>query len=187
MKRHDQMYAQCMNRLVSRRHLLMMACAAPVAACAPQAPVVPEERDWTPYFADMSRGGILVDIGARRLAFWARDDAAYREYPIGVPSAPELERRGRTSVVRKVVGPTWAPTSSMLARNPDLPRFVPAGPDNPMGAYAMYLGWQYYAIHGTNDPATVGRRTTSGCIRLLAGHIEELYRLTPVGTPVTVI
>ncbi len=75
----------------------------------------------------------------------------------------------------------------MSAENPDLPRTVPAGPDNPMGRFALYLHWQYFAIHGTNDPITVGRATTSGCFRLLPGHIAWLYEHARVGTEVAVI
>lgn len=171
--------------MTSRRGVLALLAAGCAAACVPTGPV--SERDWRPYFADLSRPSILIDTTARRLTFWAADNAAYREYPVGIARADELLRKGRTSIVRKTAGPDWRPTPSMLRRNPKLPRYVPPGPDNPLGAYALYLGWQYYAIHGTNDPVTIGRRTTSGCFRLFAGHIEWLYRNAPVGTRVLVI
>ncbi|MEO1505909.1 MAG: L,D-transpeptidase, partial [Pseudomonadota bacterium] len=75
----------------------------------------------------------------------------------------------------------------MLKRNPDLPRYVPPGPDNPLGEHALYLGWRYYAIHGSNDPTSIGRATTSGCIRLFPQHIAWLYEQAAVGTPVLIL
>lgn len=171
--------------MISRRFVIGTGPVALLAGCMAPA-VTSEEPDWRPLFADLSKGAIHVNLSTRRLAYWAPQNVAFREFPIGVPSAPELERRGRTRIVRKREGPSWAPTPSMLRRNPDLPRFVPPGPDNPLGAYALYLSWQYYAIHGTNDPRTIGRATTSGCIRLFEGHIRWLFEACDVGTPVLV-
>lgn len=170
---------------ISRRGFLVGA--AVLSACAPDQPVTFAEPDWRVHFQNLDQGAILANIATRRLAFWGPRNTSFVEYPIGVPSGPELARRGRTSVVRKRAQPTWAPTPSMRRRNPDLPSFVPAGPDNPLGEYALYLGWQYYAIHGTNDPATIGRRTTSGCFRLFPGHIRNLFDHVEIGTPVVVI
>jgi len=170
-----------------RRSVLIGLCAAFTTGCMRSPPGTLDEYDWRNHFEDLRPAAMLVDISARRLAFWNADDSLYLEYPIGVPSSPELTRTGRTTVVRKRANPSWRPTPSMLARNPDLPRFVGPGPDNPLGQYALYLGWQYYAIHGTNDPATIGRPSTSGCIRLFAGHIERLFRQTPIGAQVRVI
>lgn len=171
----------------SRRGFLGASVAFALLAGCSEATVQLEERDWRPFFADLNKGGILIDTNARRLAHWTPGNTAYAEYPTGVPSSPELERRGRTQVVRKKVAPDWRPTLSMRQRNPALPNYVPPGPDNPLGDYALYLSWTYYAIHGTNDPATVGRPTTSGCFRLFDGHIARLYGATPIGTPVVVI
>ena len=173
----------------TRRDILKGAALLSLSACVEGAvfPDTATERDWRPHFADLDRAAILVDTDMRRLSFWGAGNLSYREYPIGVPRLPELTRTGRTRVVRRKAGPSWAPTPSMLRRNPSLPRFVPPGPENPLGAYALYLGWQYYAIHGTDDPVTVGRRTTSGCFRLFASHIEWLYRNVPLGTPVVVV
>lgn len=154
-------------------------------AGSPPEPIV--EREWRPHFSNLERPAILVDSTKRRLAFWAADDADYREFPIGVPKTDEFLRTGRTRVVRKAANPTWRPTPSMLARNPDLPRVVGPGPDNPLGAYALYLSWQYFAIHGSDDPVSIGRRTTSGCFRLLPTHIAWLYENAPVGTQVLVV
>ena len=83
--------------------------------------------------------------------------------------------------------PVWRPTARMRAEDPKLPEVVPPGPDNPMGTRAMYLGWPLYAIHGTNKPWAVGRRSSSGCIRMYPEHAEELFELVEVGTKVTVV
>jgi lipoprotein-anchoring transpeptidase ErfK/SrfK len=99
----------------------------------------------------------------------------------------ELTRRGRTKVVKKVEGPSWRPTPSMLERNPEWPEFIPPGPENPLGTHALYLSWQYYRIHGTHDTRKIGRRSSNGCIGLYNEHINELFSLTKVGTQVLLI
>jgi L,D-transpeptidase ErfK/SrfK len=75
----------------------------------------------------------------------------------------------------------------MRSENPDLPAVVPAGPDNPLGNRAMYLGWPQYLVHGTNKPLGIGRRVSSGCIRMYPEDIEYLFETIPVGTKVTVV
>ena len=147
----------------------------------------PAELDWRAYFEDVSEGAILVRLDARRLSYWSPDGQSYREFPIAIAETPDFERVGETSIVRRAAEPGWTPTPAMRLRNPELPGHVPPGPDNPMGKYALYLGWTYYAIHGTNDPASIGRATTSGCIRMFAEHIEWLYRNAEIGTPVMVM
>lgn len=143
--------------------------------------------DWQPYFSNLRNGAILVDIDSRALHYWAEDRQTYKLYPSSVPLSEELTRRGRSRVVRKVVGPSWRPTPSMLERNPDWPAYVPPGPDNPLGTHALYLSWTYYRIHGTHDTRKIGRRSSNGCIGLYNEHIEELFALTKVGTQVLLI
>ena len=143
--------------------------------------------DWRPYFDNLRRGAILADTTSRALHFWSEDEAIYRLYPSSVPMSEDLIRRGRTKVVRKVVGPTWAPTPAMKKRNPEWPDFVEAGPDNPLGTHALYLSWQYYRIHGTHDTRKIGRRSSNGCIGLYNQHIADLFDLTQVGTQVLLI
>ena len=99
----------------------------------------------------------------------------------------DLTRKGRTKVVRKVVGPSWRPTPEMRKRNPEWPEFVGPGPDNPLGSHALYLSWTYYRIHGTHDTRKIGRRSSNGCIGLYNEQIAELYDLTKVGTQVLLI
>ncbi len=172
--------------------LLGAACAAPapetvtVVQPAPT-PAAPEEVDWRPWFADISEGAILVRLDARRLSYWSPDGTTYREFPVGIAELPEYERTGRTEIVRRREQPDWRPTPSMLERKPDLPPYVPPGPENPMGEHALYLGWEYYAIHGTNDPASIGRASTSGCIRLFPEHIAWLFENAPNGMQVAVV
>ncbi|MEO1138767.1 MAG: L,D-transpeptidase [Pseudomonadota bacterium] len=143
--------------------------------------------DWRPYFSNLNNGAILVDISSRALHFWSADGQTYKLFPSSVPLSEDLTRRGRTKVVRKVVGPDWRPTPSMLKRNPDWPAYVPPGPDNPLGTHALYLSWTYYRIHGTHDTRKIGRRSSNGCIGLYNEHIAELFGQTKVGTQVLLI
>lgn len=143
--------------------------------------------EWQPYFSNLRNGAILVDIDSRAVHFWSEDQSVYKLYPSSVPLTEDLTRRGRTSVVRKVEGPSWRPTPSMLKRNPEWPPFVPPGPDNPLGTHALYLSWTYYRIHGTHDTRKIGRRSSNGCVGLYNEHIAELFSLTKVGTQVLLI
>jgi len=143
--------------------------------------------DWQPYFSNTTNGAILVDITSRALHFWSEDQSIYKLYPTSVPLTEDLTRRGRTEVIRKVEGPSWAPTPAMKERNPEWPDFVGPGPDNPLGTHALYLSWQYYRIHGTHDTRKIGRRSSNGCVGLYNEHIAELFALTKVGTQVLLI
>ncbi|WP_420851804.1 L,D-transpeptidase [Pseudothioclava nitratireducens] len=143
--------------------------------------------DWQPYFSNLTNGAILVDTVSRALHFWSEDRSVYRLYPTSVPVSEELTRRGRTEVIRKVEGPSWAPTPSMKQRNPEWPDYVPPGPDNPLGTHALYLSWQYYRIHGTHDTRKIGRKSSNGCIGLYNEHIQELFGMSKVGTQVLLI
>ncbi|MGH1576077.1 L,D-transpeptidase [Planktotalea sp.] len=143
--------------------------------------------DWRPYFTNLNNGAILVDISSRALHYWSADGATYKLYPSSVPLTPDLTKKGRTKIVRKVEGPTWRPTPSMKKRNPEWPDFVPAGPDNPLGTHALYLSWTYYRIHGTHDTRKIGRRSSNGCIGLYNEHIAELFSFAKVGTQVLLI
>ncbi|MEL7343245.1 MAG: L,D-transpeptidase [Pseudomonadota bacterium] len=143
--------------------------------------------DWQPYFSTLKNGAILVDLDSRALHYWSSDESVYKLYPTSVPLSEDLTRRGRTSVTRKVEGPSWAPTPAMKVRNPEWPDFVGPGPDNPLGTHALYLSWTYYRIHGTHDTRKIGRRSSNGCIGLYNEHIEELFALARNGTQVLLI
>jgi L,D-transpeptidase ErfK/SrfK len=94
---------------------------------------------------------------------------------------------GSTQVARKQKDPIWRPTPRMRAEKPELPEAVPPGPDNPLGNRAMYLGWPQYLIHGTNKPLGIGRRTSSGCVRMYPEDVEYLFDRVAIGTKVTVV
>lgn len=146
-----------------------------------------EALDWRPYFPDLRNGVILADTTSRCVRFWSEDEKTKLLYPCSVPDAPELTRKGMTSVVEKVVGPTWRPTPSMRQRMPWLPAVVGPGPDNPLGPYALYLSWQYYRVHGTQDTRKIGRASSDGCIGLYNEDITVLFHLAKVGTQVRII
>lgn len=143
--------------------------------------------DWQPYFGSLRNGAVLVDITSRALHYWSEDETVYKLFPTSVPLSEDLTKRGRTSVVRMVVGPSWSPTPAMRRRNPEWPSYVPPGPDNPLGTHALYLSWKYYRIHGTHDTRKIGRRSSNGCIGLFNQNIEELYGYVKVGTQVLLI
>ncbi|MCP5039221.1 MAG: L,D-transpeptidase family protein [Rhodobacteraceae bacterium] len=143
--------------------------------------------DWHPYFSNLRKGAILVDTTSRALHFWSEDEATYKLYPTSVPLTEDMTRRGRTSVIRMVEGPSWSPTPAMRVRNPEWPAHIPPGPDNPLGTHALYLSWKYYRIHGTHDTRKIGRRSSNGCIGLYNEHIAELYQLVRNGTQVLLI
>ncbi len=143
---------------------------------------------WEDYFDNTRNGAILADTTSRALHYWSEDQSIYRLFPTSVPLSEELTRRGVTSVVQKVVNPSWRPTASMKERHPEWPDVVEGGaPDNPLGSRALYLGWTYYRIHGTHDTRKIGRRSSNGCIGLYNEHIEELYEYAKVGTQVRLI
>ncbi|WP_343080378.1 L,D-transpeptidase [Ostreiculturibacter nitratireducens] len=142
---------------------------------------------WQPYFSDTRNGAILVDTTSRALHFWSEDQSIYKLYPTSVPLTEDLTRRGRTQIVKKVIGPDWRPTPAMKERNPEWPDYVPPGPDNPLGTHALYLSWQFYRIHGTHDTRKIGRRSSNGCVGLYNEHVAELFELTKVGTQVLLI
>ncbi len=142
---------------------------------------------WQDHFQHLGKVTLLADTTSRALHYWSADGQDYRLYPTSVPMSEEMTRRGYTEIVRKRIGPDWTPTASMRARDPDLPAYMPPGPDNPLGTHALYLSWPAYLIHGTHDTRKIGRRSSSGCIGLYNEKIAELFELVPVGAQVRVI
>lgn len=135
---------------------------------------------------DAPHEGLVINRPELRLYYFP-GNGPVQTYSIGVGKDGLNTPVGKTWVVRKQVHPTWHPTEASFREKPWLPKAVPPGPDNPMGDYAMYLGWPAYAIHGTNRVYGVGRRVSHGCIRLYPEGIEKLFREVPVGTKVTVV
>lgn len=142
---------------------------------------------WQDYFDTRRNGVILCDTVGRYVNYWSEDGSIHMVYPSSVPESDELTRLGRTEVIRKVEGPSWRPTPSMKERNPEWPDYWAPGPGNPLGTHALYLSWQYYRVHGTNDTRKIGRRSSNGCIGLFNEHIAELFGMAKVGTQVLLI
>ena len=140
---------------------------------------------------DTVREGIVVNVAEMRLYYYPPGSNTVEVLPIGIGQAGrETPRNWVTAVERKQVGPTWSPTPNTrrayAAEGKTLPAFVPAGPDNPMGLYALYIG-RLYAIHGTNSNFGIGLRVSQGCIRLRNNDIKYLFDNVPVGTRVQLI
>lgn len=133
------------------------------------------------------RRGIVINLPEQRLYYFLGAQKGVITYPIGIPADAALIPIGSTKVIGKRPDPTWFPPRSLKEENPDLPAFVPPGPDNPLGAFAISLAWPSFVIHGTNKPDGVGRRVSHGCIRLYPENIEALYKTVGAGTPVTVV
>jgi lipoprotein-anchoring transpeptidase ErfK/SrfK len=130
-------------------------------------------------------GTIIVDTPQRYL-FLVQEDGKAIRYGIGV-GRPGFAWAGAKSITRKAEWPDWVPPKEMLARRPDLPHFMAGGPDNPLGARALYLGSSLYRIHGSNEPWTIGQAVSSGCIRMRNEDVTDLYERVKVGTRVVVI
>ncbi|MCL5634838.1 L,D-transpeptidase [Enterobacter vonholyi] len=140
---------------------------------------------------DTVREGIIVNAAEMRLYYYPPGGNTVEVLPIGIGQAGrETPRNWVTAVERKQEGPTWSPTlntrRAYAAEGKTLPAFVPAGPDNPMGLYAIYIG-RLYAIHGTNSNFGIGLRVSQGCIRLRNNDIKYLFDNVPVGTRVQLI
>jgi lipoprotein-anchoring transpeptidase ErfK/SrfK len=130
-------------------------------------------------------GTIVVDTGAHFLYFVLGDGRALR-YGIGVAKSG-FEWSGSHQVTRKAEWPSWTPPAEMLQRRPDLPRHMEGGPDNPLGARALYLGSTLYRIHGTTEPWSIGQNVSSGCIRMTNADVIDLYERVKLYTKVVVI
>lgn len=142
---------------------------------------------WQDHFDHLRNGAILCDTSSRALHYWSEDEDTYLLYPCSVPMTEDFTRRGRTEITMMRRAPVWIPTPNMRERDPELPARVEPGPDNPMGTRAMNLTWQYYRIHGIDDPAKVGRKASNGCFGLHNENVEHLFELVGVGTQVVVI
>ncbi len=151
---------------------------------------VPGESVVIPSFRLLPRApqkGIVVNLAQMRLYHFTNPKKEPASYPIGIGREGLQTPTGATTIVRKSAAPTWHPTERMREENPLLPAVIPAGPSNPLGTHALYLGWPTFLIHGSNKPWAIGRRVSSGCMRLYPEDISRLFKTVPVGTPVTVV
>ena len=149
--------------------------------------VVPERlrRAVVPFDSREATGTIIIDTGNTALYYVLGQGRAIR-YGVGV-GREGFTWAGVETITRKAEWPDWHPPTQMIARQPYLPRFMAGGPGNPLGARAMYLGTSQYRIHGTNDPSTIGKFVSSGCIRLTNEDVTDLFSRVNVGTKVVVL
>ena len=137
------------------------------------------------YMTTEKPGTIVIDTEARFL-YLVLDGGQALRYGVGV-GRPGFEWAGAHKITRKAEWPDWTPPPEMLKRQPGLPRFMKGGPNNPLGARALYLGSTLYRIHGSNEPWTIGHAVSSGCIRMRNEDVTDLYGRVGVGTRVLVI
>ena len=202
-----------------RRLALGLILLAPLAACQTRGPLATAQNDEAAWYTgtmpdkpfdvplvDTARldpkyrrqvvrytgpekpGTIVVDIDARQLAL-VQEDGTALQYGVGVGKLG-FSWKGQARVGRKGTWPDWRPTTTMVSLNPDLPRTLKGGVDNPLGARALYL-YQgsrdiLFRIHGTNEPWSIGEQMSSGCVRMLNEDIVDLYERVPVGATVLI-
>ncbi len=143
------------------------------------------QRQIVDYAGNEAPGTVIIDTPHTVLYYVLGNGKAIR-YGIGV-GRQGFTWSGVKQVARKAEWPDWYPPAEMIARQPYLPRMVAGGPGNPLGARAMYLGGTEYRIHGTNDPTTIGKHVSSGCIRLTNEDVEDLYSRVQIGAKVIVL
>jgi lipoprotein-anchoring transpeptidase ErfK/SrfK len=160
---------------------------APTGEGDGSASVVPERlrRTTVAFDSREAPGTVIIDTGNTALYYVLGQGRAIR-YGVGV-GREGFTWSGVQTISRKAEWPDWHPPAQMIARQPYLPRFMAGGPGNPLGARAMYLGSSEYRIHGTNDPSTIGKFVSSGCIRLTNEDVADLFSRVDVGTRVVVL
>ena len=149
----------------------------------------------TQFVLPAQREGLVINLAQLRVFYFPKvkdgESPTVITHPIGIGKVGWQTPEGTTKVTGKRTNPTWFPPSSVRKEHKEagdpLPSKVPPGPDNPLGAHMMTLGWPSYLIHGTNKPYGVGLRSSHGCIRFYPEDIGELYGKIPVGTKVTVV
>jgi lipoprotein-anchoring transpeptidase ErfK/SrfK len=150
------------------------------------AQVDPKYDRQTVEYQTVEKAGTIVIDTPNKFLYLVEGDGKAMRYGIGV-GRPGFTWAGVKTITAKREWPDWRPPADMLQRRPDLPRYMPGGIDNPLGARAMYLGSTLYRIHGSNEPWTIGTNVSSGCIRMRNQDVEDLYNRVPVGTKVVVI
>ena len=136
---------------------------------------------------DAPHRGIIINLSEQRLYYFPPPPGRVRSFPVGIGREGWETPVGETEVVGKRARPTWRPPASIRAERPELPAAIGPGPHNPLGPFALDLGWTNYVIHGTNKPPGVGRRVSHGCIRLYNHDIAWLFERVAVGTPVVIV
>ncbi len=139
----------------------------------------------------VTREGIVINLATMRLYYFPKNASYFYTYPIGIGKENWNSPQGKLAVVQKIKNPVWVVPESIFkfrAEHGDpVPHVVPSGPSNPLGYFAMRLSNPTFLIHGTDDPTSVGRRSSAGCIHLYGDDIKELFGLTALNTPVLII
>jgi lipoprotein-anchoring transpeptidase ErfK/SrfK len=161
------------------------ASLAPASGAIEGQPSEEYRRQEVDYSGAEKPGTIIIDT-PQKFLFLVQPGGRALRYGIGV-GRPGFEWAGVKRISRKAEWPDWTPPPEMLLRRPDLPRHMDGGPENPLGARALYLGSSMYRIHGTNEPTTIGQNLSSGCIRMMNEDVIDLYGRVPVGTKVIVM
>lgn len=176
---HGRIVAKASRGSVMHFRSVVLAAALAVVAT----PVFTRE---VVQFSGYPAGTIVVKTQERRL-YLATDDGHAIRYPVGVGRAG-MAWTGEGVINGKFIRPAWSPPEMIKEENPNIPAVIPGGsPNNPMGAAAMTLSVDEYAIHGTNSPSSVGKFVSHGCIRMYNADIMDLYRRVGVGTAVVVL
>jgi len=144
----------------------------------------PIKREIVSYESKYKPGTVIVETSEHRLYFVLGDGKAVK-YGVGV-GRDGFRWAGQHNISRKAEWPGWTPPPQMRKRVPDLPAYMPGGPENPLGARAMYIGSTLYRLHGTSEPWTIGQNVSSGCIRLANEDVIDLYDRVQVGALVVV-
>lgn len=142
------------------------------------------KRTEVAYKTKYKAGTIVVETSERRLYFVLGNGRAMK-YGVGV-GRDGFRWSGTHRLTRKAEWPGWTPPPAMRKRVPGLPKYMPGGPKNPLGARALYIGSTIYRLHGTAEPWTIGHAVSSGCIRLTNNDIVDLYNRAKVGARIVV-
>ncbi|WP_425283740.1 L,D-transpeptidase [Devosia soli] len=144
----------------------------------------PIKKQIVDYSTNYKPGTIVVETGERRL-YLVMEDGKALQYGIGV-GRDGFTWSGTHRITRKAEWPGWTPPAAMRKRVPDLPAYMPGGPENPLGARALYIGSTLYRVHGTSEPWSIGQAVSSGCIRLTNDDVTDLYERVKVGALIVV-
>ena len=136
------------------------------------------------YETTQAPGTLVIETGERRL-YLVMEDGKAMKYGIGV-GRDGFTWSGTHRITRKAEWPGWTPPAAMRKRVPDLPAYMEGGPDNPLGARALYIGSTLYRVHGTSEPWSIGQAVSSGCIRLTNDDVADLYERVSVGAKIIV-
>lgn len=165
--------------------VIVPASASPTEDAAPAQAEGFKRGKLVAFDGQANPGDIIINTRENRLYFVLGDGQAVM-YRVATAKRG-FEWRGSHQVSSKVKWPDWRPPAEMRKRRPELPRYMAGGPNNPLGARAIYLGSSIYRIHGTNEPSSIGKAASSGCIRMLNEDVSELYKHVKLGARVTVL